>query len=499
MRPATGFVSGMSRAKRDFLLAAASILGLLAISGYFDLHEAWRHWIETHEAWEIDEIPTAMAIASAAIAWFAYRRWNEQARAVQDHIRFNNELREQIAQKERAETALRTSEAQFRALIAGSIQGVLIYRDDKPLFANQALADIFGYDSPEEILSLESAGLLRAVHERERLAAYSTARLHHDTAPMRYEYEGVRKDGSSVWLENFVTVVDWEGRPAIQTTTVSITKRKQAEEALASTFSDLEIARDQAETANRAKSEFLATMSHELRTPLNAIIGFSEMIKDEVLGPKGAAKYREYATDIHFSGQHLLSIINDILDLSKVESGAEELREETIDVPKLLCSVDRLVRHRAEKGNIRLEHDFPADMPGLTADKRKLKQILVNLLTNAIKFTESGGTVTLRAWCRRDSGFVLQVTDTGIGIAATDIPKALSQFGQVDSDLNRKQMGTGLGLPLSKSLAELHGGSLDLQSQIGAGTTVTVRLPATRIVDLKEWAPIRDSGKIAAD
>jgi PAS domain S-box-containing protein len=494
----TGFVSGMSRAKRDFLLAAAGVLIMLAIAEHFDWNAAWWHWIAAHQSWEIDEIPIALALASAAIAWFAYRRWNEQARAVQDHIKINNELREQIAQKERAETALRTSEAQFRALIAGSIQGVLIHRDDRPLFANQALADIFGYDSPEEILSLESAGLLKAVHERERLAAYA-ARLHHDTAPMRYEFEGVRKDGSSVWLENFVTVVDWEGRPAIQTTTVSITKRKQAEEALASTFSDLEIARDQAETANRAKSEFLATMSHELRTPLNAIIGFSEMIKDELFGPQGAARYREYAKDIHFSGQHLLSIINDILDLSKVESGAEELRDETIDVPKLLSSVDRLVRHRAEKGNIRLEQDFPADLPGLTADRRKLKQILVNLITNAIKFTEPGGTVMLKAWCRRDSGFVFQVTDSGIGIAAKDIPKALSQFGQVDSDLNRKQMGTGLGLPLSKSLAELHGGSLDLQSQIGAGTTVTVRLPAARIVNLKEWAPIQDSGKVAAD
>ncbi|HEX9768161.1 MAG TPA: ATP-binding protein [Kiloniellales bacterium] len=495
----TGFVSKRKRAKRDFLLAAAGYLALLAIAAYFDWNEAWSRWIAAHETWEIDEIPTALALASAAIAWFAYRRWSEQARAVREHIGVNNELRKQISQKERAETALRASEAQFRALIAGSIQGVLIHRDTTPLFANQALADIFGYETPEEILSLESVGLLEAEHERERLAAYGAARLRHDSAPRRYEFEGVRKDGSSIWLENFVTVVDWEGRPAIQTTTVSITKRKRAEEALASTFSDLEIARDQAETANRAKSEFLATMSHELRTPLNAIIGFSEMIKDEVLGPEGVAKYREYAKDIHFSGHHLLSIINDILDLSKVESGAAELREEIIDVPILLRSVDRLVRHRAERGYIRLEQDFPADLPGVTADKRKLKQILVNLLSNAINFTEPGGTVTLKAWCRRDSGFVFQVTDTGIGIAAKDIPKALSQFGQVDSALNRKQMGTGLGLPLSKSLTELHGGALDLQSQIGAGTTVTVRLPAARMVERMAWAPIQDSDKVAAD
>ena len=237
-----------------------------------------------------------------------------------------------------------------------------------------------------------------------------------------------------------------------------------------------------AEGANRAKSEFLATMSHELRTPLNAIIGFSEIIKGETFGPVGSVKYRGYAEDIHQSGQHLLDLINDILDLSRVEAGEDELREEHLDIPPVIESVLRLVRQRAEKGDLQLEWELPDDLPLLYADARKVKQILINLMSNAIKFTDPGGKVRFTAWCRADSGFVFQIVDTGIGIAAKDIPKALSQFGQIDSDLDRKYEGTGLGLPLTKALTEMHGGCLTLQSEVGVGTTVTVRFPATRIV-----------------
>ena len=244
---------------------------------------------------------------------------------------------------------------------------------------------------------------------------------------------------------------------------------------------DLEISRNQAESADQAKSEFLANMSHELRTPLNAIIGFSEIIKNQTFGPVGSAQYRDYAKDINDSGLHLLALINDILDLSKVESLKDELDEENLDIPGVIASATTLVRQRAHKNNLALELELEDDLPLLRADQRKLKQILINLLTNAIKFTPAGGRVTIKAWCRADSGYVFQVADTGIGIAPEDIPKALSQFGQVDSELGRKHEGTGLGLPLTKALVELHGGSLDLQSKPGAGTTVTVRFPAARI------------------
>ena len=258
---------------------------------------------------------------------------------------------------------------------------------------------------------------------------------------------------------------------------------------------DLKIASDQADAANKAKSEFLAAMSHELRTPLNAIIGFSEIMMNQTLGPMGNTKYHAYAGDIHCSGQHLLDLINDILDLSKVESGMDELHEEEIEISEVLRSAVGFVQQRAKNKGVKLTSDTPGGLPKLRADERKLKQILINLLTNAIKFTEAGGTVKVRIRCDPENGCEFQIVDMGIGIAPEDISKALSKFGQVDSDVSRANEGTGLGLPLTKALAEQHGGTLELESDPGIGSTVTVRFPASRVAapGQTESSPGQDS------
>lgn len=243
----------------------------------------------------------------------------------------------------------------------------------------------------------------------------------------------------------------------------------------------LQISKEDAELANRTKSEFLANMGHELRTPLNAIIGFSDMIRGQEFGPVKNTRYLEYLEDINQAGNGLLNIINDILDLSKIEAGKAELREDVVSVSQAIDSCMLLMRERAVEKGVTLSLDLANGPSSLYADEQKLKQILINLLSNSIKFTPVGGEVTLRS--RQDqSGYLLQVADSGIGIAPDDIPIALSAFRQVDSDLNRSFEGTGLGLPLCKSLTEIHGGSLEVQSEVGVGTTVTVRLPTERIV-----------------
>jgi signal transduction histidine kinase len=225
----------------------------------------------------------------------------------------------------------------------------------------------------------------------------------------------------------------------------------------------------------------MANMSHELRTPLNAIIGFSEVIRDALVGPV-AARYKDYARDIHSSGRHLLGLINDVLDLSKVELGRLELHEEPLELGKIVHDCQRLMADRARAGNLELDIDLPADLPLLLGDELRLRQIVLNLLSNAIKFTPAGGRITLSGGISPAGGIALAVTDTGIGMKPEEIPIALEPFRQIDSALNRRYGGTGLGLPLARTLAELHEGMLDISSALGEGTTVTVTLPAARVI-----------------
>ena len=240
-------------------------------------------------------------------------------------------------------------------------------------------------------------------------------------------------------------------------------------------------ARRQAESASRAKSDFLANMSHELRTPLNAILGFSEVLMNEMVGPLGQPRYREYAFDIHESGQHLLALINDILDLSKVEAGRVELVDNVIDVGTLVEKAVRLVADRAEQAKVEIRVLAAPDLPKLVADERLVKQALLNVVSNAVKFTPEGGRVEITLSLTADGSFRLGVRDTGIGIAEPDLERVLTPFFQVESTLSRQFQGTGLGLPLTKSFIEMHGGRFELNSRLGEGTEVTLRFPAARV------------------
>jgi PAS domain S-box-containing protein len=240
-------------------------------------------------------------------------------------------------------------------------------------------------------------------------------------------------------------------------------------------------AKNAAEEANRTKSEFLAQMSHELRTPLNAILGFSEIMQREALGPIGTPQYRDYVNDIATSATHLSQMINDVLDVAKLEAGKFQIYEDVVRPSEMVARALRIVRPRADDGGVTLRGGELAEAVTLIADSQKLLQILLNLLSNAIKFTPAGGRVALCSGIDDDGAYRLSVSDTGIGMSADDQQIALAPFGQVDSSLARRYEGTGLGLPLSKALVELHGGRLEIDSAPDAGTTVHVVLPADRV------------------
>jgi signal transduction histidine kinase len=253
----------------------------------------------------------------------------------------------------------------------------------------------------------------------------------------------------------------------------------------------LDTARGEAESASRAKSEFLANMSHELRTPLNSIIGFSELMENEIKGPIGVPEYQGYISDMLFSARHLLAVINDILDVSRIEAGKLELVEDDFSIEEIVNRTFILVKQRANEANVSLETDIEDGLPTVRADERLTKQCLVNLITNAIKFTPEGGRVIVRVGCDPGGSLAIAVVDTGIGIAKENIDLVLTPFGQVASSLGRNQEGTGLGLPLTKSLIEAHGGCLTIESTPGSGTTVTLIFPAERLVREEATTPAK--------
>ena len=371
----------------------------------------------------------------------------------------------------------RRKERQIRRVVEGSLQGVIVRTSDDVLFVNDGFARLVGYETAQEVLKLDPTTMNEFIHpdDRQMIVERIQARMAGREPLSHYEFRLVRHDGTIVWTDTQAALVNWDGQPASLSWLTDITDRKRTEEELVKS-------KEAAEFANRAKTEFLANMSHELRTPLNAILGFSEVIETEMFGPVGSSRYVDYAHDIHESGEHLLDLINDVLDLSKLEAGKLDLHESDVSLPDVVERCAALVRGRAEKARVTFHAEMPPALPELRADARALKQILLNLLTNAVKFTPEHGKVTLTVSDGGPKGLVIAVSDTGIGMSAADIDVALSPFGQIDSELGRKHEGTGLGLPITRSLVKLHGGDIAIASTPGEGTTITVTFPASRMV-----------------
>jgi two-component system cell cycle sensor histidine kinase PleC len=397
-----------------------------------------------------------------------------------------------LADQQRAE---RESDARFRDLIEGSIQGIVIHRNFTPLFANQAYATILGYESPDDIIKIGSLLPIFPPAERVRLTGYVQARQEGRSISGQQEHQVLRKDGTPIWLDAKIREIIWEGERALQVTIFDITERKRAEEALrqqaeALALANMELqqglaerqqaaealrlAKDAAEEASRAKSTFLATVSHELRTPLGSIIGFANLLaknKGKNLQPHELL----YVERIRTNGVHLLGLINDILDLSKIEAGRVELERVPTWLTALVQEVVAQFAGTLRGTKIQLLIDMPPRLAPFYTDASKLRQVLLNLVGNALKFTPRG-QVTIRV----ESDPVTQqprridVIDTGIGIPAEQLAGIFERFQQADNSITRHYGGTGLGLTIARSLCQLLGYQLTVHSEVDKGSTFSV-------------------------
>ena len=396
-----------------------------------------------------------------------------------------------VTDERRAKARAIAAESRLRdAIDSVSDAFVLFDRQERLILCNFAFADTFAIEeralkagAPRDLLMKIAALAIRAqAPAPDGRAGVREVELH-DGRWLQIS-ERRTADGGSVMTAADITAI--KRQEAIRAKNEEdlqqlVTQLEANQVELSDLARKYEAAKIRAEAANQAKSEFLANMSHELRTPLNAINGFSEIMATEMFGPLGDARYKEYCQDILNSGQHLLALINDVLDMAKIEAGKMQMRFEAVDLEELCQDAVRLMRGRAEEAEIKLSSELGADT-ALQADYRAIKQVLLNLLSNAIKFTPRGGKVAVKAGV--DNGWAyISVSDTGIGIAAEDLPRLAQPFEQVETKHARATQGTGLGLALTKSLIEMHNGRFEMTSEPGHGTTVTVLLPARQEAD----------------
>lgn len=387
-----------------------------------------------------------------------------------------------VEERRRAERALSEAEKKYRDIVENSASGIYqVTPEGVYLSANRALARILGYGSPEELLrDVKNANTDIYFNPRDRERHLREAVR---SGNANVECQIRRIDGKIIWVqENLRAVKDeYEQLIFFEGSMEDITQRKDTEIALRE-------AKVQSDLANRAKSEFLANMSHELRTPLNAIIGFSDIIRNQAFGNVGREEYLDYARDINESGKRLLQVINDILDVSRIEAGERQLNEGVVDIYRVVQAGLEMLAPKIEAHKTIVSNLIGEDTPRLIGENHAIKQMLINLISNAVKFTPEGGRVSLHAELDDYGQMHISVTDTGIGLTDEEIEKALSPFGQVNAGLNKSESGTGLGLTLVQSLMSLHGGSFELFSQKGIGTTATLIFPAKRVSrqDVKE-------------
>jgi PAS domain S-box-containing protein len=377
--------------------------------------------------------------------------------------------------KKEGRVALAAAEARYRELFETVPVGLCRVQPDRGIVdANPAFLAMFGVTRIAELQTAEGQAVFFAPpHD---LKTWMSG-IDSEGVVVDRQRSAQRRNGDHFWIEENVRVIRDADNHAIayDGVVVDVTARKRAESLLVA-------AKEEAETAARVKTAFLATMSHELRTPLNAVIGFSEMLKMQLLGPLGVPRYEEYVNDIHDSASHLLSLVNDLLEVTNLETGRRELRDELVSIVQLVAETTKIISLSIIARDLTITSNLAPNLPHVRADPMALRQVLLNLLSNAVKFTRSPGQISVSANVDSAGAVVIGVKDTGAGMAVNDIPKALAGEMRTDNPFIRTSEGAGLGLPITKSLVELHGGHISIESRPGAGTNVRVTLPAERVM-----------------